>query len=143
MNQKSFIMAAILAAAALSVIATPLAFAQDMGEEDPGTGDTSETSTDQNVKQKNTGSDESKNFNCGENLIKAGVEDQECEFNRSADIEVGGGDEQGPPVIDTDQDGVLDSEDNCVDTPNTDQTDSDGDGIGDVCDPFPANPDLP
>jgi hypothetical protein len=28
-------------------------------------------------------------------------------------------------------------------TPNTDQTDSDVDGIGDVCDPFPANPDLP
>ena len=43
-------------------------------------GDTSTTSTDQNVKQKNTGSGESTNFNCGENLIKAGVEDQECEF---------------------------------------------------------------
>ncbi len=49
-------------------------------EEDPATGDTSTTSTDQNVKQKNTGSGESTNFNCGENLIKAGVEDQECEF---------------------------------------------------------------
>ena len=49
-------------------------------EEDPATGDTSTTSTDQNVKQKNTGSGESRNFNCGENLIKAGVEDQECEF---------------------------------------------------------------
>ena len=73
-------MAAILAAAALSVIATPLAYAQDMPEEDPATGDTSTTSTDQNVKQKNTGSGESRNFNCGENLIKAGVEDQECEF---------------------------------------------------------------
>ena len=48
--------------------------------EDPATGDTSTTSTDQNVKQKNTGSGESTNFNCGENLIKAGVEDQECEF---------------------------------------------------------------
>ena len=72
MNQKSFIIAAILAAAALSVsvIATPLAYAQD----------SSETSTDQDVKQKNTGSGESVNFNCGENLIKAGVEDQECEF---------------------------------------------------------------
>ena len=80
MNQKSFVIAAILAAAALSVIATPLAFAQVMdGEEDPN-GDTSTTSTDQHVKQKNTGSGESTNFNCGENLIKAGVEDQECEF---------------------------------------------------------------
>jgi hypothetical protein len=70
MNQKSFVIAAILAATALSIIATPLAYAQD----------SSETSTDQNVKQKNTGSGESTNFNCGENLIKAGVEDQECEF---------------------------------------------------------------
>jgi uncharacterized low-complexity protein len=70
MNQKSFIIATILTAAALSVIATPLAYAQD----------TSETSTDQSVKQKNTGSGESTNFNCGENLIKAGTEEQECEF---------------------------------------------------------------
>jgi hypothetical protein len=81
MNQKSFIIAAILAAAALSVIATPLAFAQmEPPAEDPATGDTSTTSTDQNVKQKNTGSGESTNFNCGENLIKAGAEEQECEF---------------------------------------------------------------
>jgi hypothetical protein len=80
MNQKSFIIAAILAAAALSVIATPLTYAQDMAEEDPATGDTSTTSTDQHVKQKNTGSGDSANFNCGENLIKSGVEDQECDF---------------------------------------------------------------
>ena len=81
MNQKSFIIAAILAAAALSVIATPLAYAQDATEEeDPATGDVSATATGQNVQQKNTGSGESTNFNCGQNLIKAGVEDQECEF---------------------------------------------------------------
>ena len=70
MNQKSFIIAAILAATALSVIATPLAYAQD----------SSATATGQNVQQKNTGSGESTNFNCGQNLIKAGVEDQECDF---------------------------------------------------------------
>jgi uncharacterized low-complexity protein len=70
MNQKSFIIAAILAAAALSVIATPLAFAQD----------TSETTTDQSVKQKNTGSGESTNFNCGQNVLKAGADEQECDF---------------------------------------------------------------
>lgn len=70
MNQKSFIIAAILAAAAFSVIATPLAYAQD----------TSETNTDQNIKQKNVGSGESVNFNCAQNLYKAGVEDQECDF---------------------------------------------------------------
>jgi hypothetical protein len=82
MNQKSFVIAAILAATSFSVIATPLVYAQVMEPpaEDPATGDTSTTSTDQNVKQKNTGSGESTNFNCGENLIKAGVEDQECEF---------------------------------------------------------------
>jgi hypothetical protein len=50
MNQKSFEIAAILAATALAVVATPLAYAQDTPEEDPATGDTSTTSTDQNVK---------------------------------------------------------------------------------------------
>jgi hypothetical protein len=77
MNQKSFVIAAILAATALSVIATPLAYAQVM--EDPN-GDTSTTSTDQSVKQKNTGSGESFNSNCGQNLIKAGVGEQECDL---------------------------------------------------------------
>ena len=77
MNQKSFVIAAILAATALSVIATPLAYAQLMEDSN---GDTSTTSTDQSVKQKNTGSGDSANFNCGQNLIKAGVDDQECEF---------------------------------------------------------------
>ncbi|HSN95642.1 MAG TPA: hypothetical protein VLR10_00450 [Nitrososphaeraceae archaeon] len=80
MNQKSFVIAAILAATALSVIATPLAYAQVMEEEDPATGDTSTTSTDQNLKQKNTGSGESFNANCGQNLYKSGVEDQECDL---------------------------------------------------------------
>jgi len=78
MNQKSFVVAAILAAAALSVIATPLAFASTIGG-DPN-GDTSTTSTDQSVKQKNVGSGQSVNSNCGQNLIKAGVEDQECDL---------------------------------------------------------------
>jgi hypothetical protein len=81
MDQKSFIIAAILAAGALSVIATPLAYAQmEPPAEDPATGDTSTTSTNQDVKQKNTGSgDKSTNFNCGQNVLKSGVEDQECE----------------------------------------------------------------
>jgi hypothetical protein len=70
MNQKKFIIAAILAAAALSVIATPLVYAQD----------TSETNTDQDIKQKNVGSGESVNFNCAQNLYKAGVDEQECDF---------------------------------------------------------------
>jgi hypothetical protein len=75
MNQKMLTIAAIVTAAALTGIfsTSPMAaYAAD--------GDSSETSTDQSVKQKNTGSGDSANFNCGENLIKAGVDDQECEF---------------------------------------------------------------
>lgn len=37
-------------------------------------------------------------------------------------------------TADTDQDGKLDSEDNCDSTPNTDQLDSNNNGIGDACD---------
>jgi len=72
MNQSMLAIEAIMAAAVLTgilITAPVLVYADD-----------TETSTDQNVKQKNTGSGESTNFNCGENLIKAGTEEQECEF---------------------------------------------------------------
>lgn len=39
--------------------------------------------------------------------------------------------------VDDDADGVDDAVDNCVGVSNPDQTDSDDDGIGDVCDPTP------
>jgi formylglycine-generating enzyme required for sulfatase activity len=36
-------------------------------------------------------------------------------------------------TADTDEDGIVDNADNCPLTPNNDQADSDGDGIGNVC----------
>jgi hypothetical protein len=74
MNQKMLTIAAIVTAAALTGLfaTSPLAYAEG--------GDESETSTDQSVKQKNTGSGDSANYNCGQNLIQAGVDEQECEF---------------------------------------------------------------
>jgi hypothetical protein len=73
MNQKMLTIAAIITAAALTgIFSTPMAAYAE--------GDSSETSTDQSVKQKNTGSGDSANFNCGQNLIKAGVDEQECDF---------------------------------------------------------------
>ena len=76
MNQKTIAIAVVLMAAVLTGLfaTSPLAHAENDG------GDTSETSTDQSVKQKNTGSGDSANFNCGQNLIKAGVDEQECEW---------------------------------------------------------------
>jgi len=38
------------------------------------------------------------------------------------------------PILDEDGDGIEDDEDNCPETANADQLDSDGDGAGDACD---------
>ncbi len=43
-----------------------------------------------------------------------------------------------PACDDQDADGILDSQDNCMQDPNPDQADQDSDGIGDVCDTCPA-----
>ncbi|MCK5796859.1 MAG: thrombospondin type 3 repeat-containing protein, partial [Deltaproteobacteria bacterium] len=40
-------------------------------------------------------------------------------------------------VVDTDHDGIGDSQDNCPSVPNTGQKDGDGDGLGDLCDNCP------
>ncbi len=37
------------------------------------------------------------------------------------------------PTVDSDNDGIVDVLDNCPNTPNPDQEDSDGDGVGDAC----------
>ena len=43
-------------------------------------------------------------------------------------------------LADTDSDSVIDLEDNCPEISNSDQTNSDGDEFGDVCDPVPNDP---
>jgi hypothetical protein len=81
MNQKSFILAAILAATALSVIATPLAYAQNVA--DPGTGDSSATLTGQNVQQKNVGSYRAEQNNCASNGIDHSDVSSSCNNNNN------------------------------------------------------------
>jgi hypothetical protein len=44
---------------------------------------------------------------------------------------------------DADDDGVIDCLDNCPDTANPDQADSDGNGVGDACEPPPAGQPAP
>jgi hypothetical protein len=70
MNQRMSAIAAILTAAALTgiLVTAPMTVYADE----------TETGTDQSVKQKNTGSGDSLNFNCSQNLIKAGVGEQAC-----------------------------------------------------------------
>jgi hypothetical protein len=76
MYKKSIAMTVVLAASILSVIAisTPMAFA-----------DESSTETEQELKQKNVGSGESVNDNCGQNLI-----DSAAGFTTCARVAVGG-----------------------------------------------------
>jgi hypothetical protein len=45
------------------------------------------------------------------------------------------------PLPDSDKDGIPDNSDNCPNDYNPDQQDTDNDGVGDACDPFPLNPD--
>ena len=49
----------------------------------------------------------------------------------------------GRPCSDGDGDGRLQAEDNCVDVANPEQADTDGDGLGDACDPDLDGDELP
>jgi len=62
-------------------------------------------------------------------------------FPQDSDIVAGGGSTFLFDLNDTDGDGVVDQQDNCPEDVNTDQTDGDSDGLGDVCDAFPQDPD--
>src|SRR5689334_23302474 len=42
------------------------------------------------------------------------------------------------PAADNDNDGLINSMDNCIDKANLDQANEDGDALGDVCDPCPV-----
>ena len=73
MNRKLLVFVAIVTAASLTGIFSTTSLAAFAS-----VGDSSETDTAQDLKQKNTGSGDSDNINCDENLIKAGVDEQEC-----------------------------------------------------------------
>lgn len=115
MDQKTIVIAAVLAAALLSGIfsTTPLAvYAEDNyddEEHDDGKrdydmdnddgdgrdndndeykgGDESETNTEQKLKQENDGSGASTNFNCGENSIDSGLID--AQLCGTVDVDLG------------------------------------------------------
>jgi hypothetical protein len=79
MNQKTIAIAAVLAAAMLTgIFATPMAYA-----------DESETSTEQELKQKNVGSGASTNTNCGTNSIDDFVSATLCP-GAAIDLDLGG-----------------------------------------------------
>ena len=67
MYKKSIAMTAVLAASILAVVAITTPFAYAYG------GDESETETEQELKQKNVGSGDSVNHNCGQNSLSATV----------------------------------------------------------------------
>jgi len=53
------------------------------------------------------------------------------------------GDVCDPNQLDYDKDGIVDSNDNCISVPNSDQTDTDGNRQGDACDiPVTVGPDI-
>jgi hypothetical protein len=75
-NQKTLRIAAILGAAVLiagivAVTTTPLTAYADKDDKKDDKGDVSKTITKQKLKQKNVGSGDSDNSNCGQNTISS------------------------------------------------------------------------
>jgi hypothetical protein len=109
MNQKMLTIAAIVTAAALTGIFSTSPMAAYAGG-----GDDSETSTDQEVKQKNVGSGDAVNFNCAQNLIKAGVGEQQCGTPEEEILVVDGLSEEAstttaPSVLDSTGSDIMDN----------------------------------
>jgi hypothetical protein len=97
MNSKTIAIAAVLAATLVTgVFATTPMAAYAGGDYD---GDSSETNTEQSIKQKNVGGDGSTNFNCADNSISGattvdGETDVDVQICGTLDIS-----EEEPPVI--------------------------------------------
>jgi hypothetical protein len=72
-------------------------------------------------------------------LIPTEEQCDKIDNNCDGDVDEGFTDDNGNGILDclegdTDDDGVVDADDNCIDVPNGDQLDSDEDGDGDACD---------
>ena len=82
---------------------------------------------------------------CGDGIVRTDLSEGEPGFEACDDgntDELDGCTRNCDSGIDSDGDGVIDPADNCPQTPNPDQADTDGDGAGDVCDPNPERRDF-
>jgi hypothetical protein len=106
MNNKILTIAALLAAALLAGIfstTTPMAaYAEDDYEDedhDDDGGDSSETNTEQSIKQKNEGGVGSSQFNCGQNNINEAASPIDVDLCGTLDIGIGGDDGPAPVPV--------------------------------------------
>jgi hypothetical protein len=131
---KTTILAAFLTAAALTgiLLTAPMTVYADE----------TETSTDQSVKQKNTGSGDSLNFNCGQNLIKAGVGEQACgQEDEGIIVTDAATDTDDAAATDTDDAAATDTDDAAA-TDTDDAAATDTDSLPNLCDLFEGDPVL-